>query len=156
MPATIIGMREISEQLAQLPRELEAKFGLQGLRDGAVMVRKRLMDELPKSGVDVVTIRGRDGSARTVKKLHLRELVGIRRLESVRRAARRGGALGVRIGYSGIARTYGHIIEFGNSEISPRPVWRRVLRELERDIAPRVARKIVKDVLKKARGRARK
>lgn len=156
MPATIVGMRELAANLSQLPIDLEAKFGLQGLRAGATLVRKRLVDQLPLSSVAMVTVRNKKGETRVVKKSHLRELVTIRRLESLGRATRRRGSLGIRVGYRGFARIYGHIIEFGNSENAPRPVWRRVMRDLEREIGPRVAKKIVADVMREAKKRARK
>lgn len=136
MTVRIIGQAKLLADLDKIPLRLEAKIGMQGLRAGATLLKKEVARTLP---VDPTP----DG-------VHLRESVAIVRHRSAASLTKRGGAFAMRIGYRGAARLYGHLVEFGSSRNAPRPAWRAALRKLMYDIAPVIAKKMAKDLIKES------
>ena len=128
-----IGGPELNKALAELPIAVERKLGRQALRMGAKVLQKHIKATLP---VDAVTPDG----------VHLNKSVSIYR--PWQRDRRRQIAL--HVGYAGLARTYGHIIEFGNSKIQPNPVWRRAMNAVGGQVVQTTIDKLAKDTLREA------
>lgn len=128
---TFIGGPELKRALAELPKAMERKVSRQALRMGAKVLQKHIKATLP---VDAVTPDG----------VHLNKSVGIFR--PWQRSQRR--QIMLHVGYSGLARTYGHIIEFGNSRIQPNPVWRRAITAVGSEVVQTVVDKLAKDTLR--------
>ncbi len=128
---TFIGGPELKRALADLPKAVERKVARQALRMGAKVLQKHLRSALP---VDAVTPDG----------VHLNKSVGIFR--PWERGLKRQIVL--RVGYGGIARTYGPIVEFGNSRQQQQPVWRRAMATVGEQVVQTVIDKLAKDTLR--------
>lgn len=124
-----IGGRELNKALRELPIAVERKIGRQALRMGAKVVQKHIKATLP---FDAVTTDG----------VHLNKSVNIARPRALNRQ------IALRVGYSGKARTYGHVIEFGNSDIAPNPVWRKAVTVVGSQVIQTVIDKLAADTLK--------
>lgn len=126
-----VGGPELNRALAELPLAVERKIARQALRMGAKVLQKHIAATLP---VDAITPDG----------VHLNKSVRIFR--PWQRSLRKQIAL--HIGYAGLARTYGHIIEFGNSRIQPNPVWRRAMTAVGEQAVQTTVDKLAKDTLR--------
>lgn len=126
-----IGGPELKRALAELPKSVERKIARQALRMGAKVLQKHIKATLP---VDAVTPDG----------VHLNKSVNITR--PWQRSQRR--QITLHVGYGGLARTYGHIVEFGNSRQQPQPVWRRAMTAVGSEVVQTVIDKLAKDTLR--------
>lgn len=126
-----VGGPELNKALKELPISVERKISRQALRMGAKVLVNHLKKTLP---VDAVTPDG----------IHLNKSVIASRPRGLR------SKLVLRIGYKGLARKYGHIIEFGNSEIEPRPVWRQSVTAVGDKVIQTTIDKLAKDILVEA------
>ncbi len=126
-----VGGPELNKALRELPIAIERKIGRQALRMGAKVLQKHIAATLP---VDAVTPDG----------VHLNKSVGIFR--PWQRRLRKQIVL--HVGYRGLARAYGHVIEFGNSSIQPNPVWRRAMSAVGEQVVQTTIDKLAKDTLR--------
>lgn len=124
-----VGGPELNKALRELPIAVERKVARQALRAGGKVLQKHIAATLP---VDAVTPDG----------VHLNKSVGIFRPRDMR------SKLVVRVGYRGLARRYGHIIEYGSSRIQPNPVWRRAMSSVGGEVVQTVVDKLAKDTLR--------
>lgn len=126
-----VGGAELKRALSELPKAMERKVSRQALRMGAKVLQRHLSATLP---VDAVTPDG----------VHLNKSVGIFR--PWERSLKRQIVL--RVSYGGVARTYGHIVEYGNSRQQPQPVWRRAMTAVGSEVVQTVIDKLAKDTLR--------
>jgi hypothetical protein len=68
---------------------------------------------------------------------------------------KRGIGAGVQfhVGYTGYARRYGHIIEFGNPSrgITPNPIWRAAIGQAQADVRARIVEVMQREIIKAVR-----
>lgn len=121
-----VGGPELNHALSQLPINIERKVARQALRMGAKVFQKHLEVSLPMDPTP-------DG-------VHLRKSISISRPRGMSKF------ILLRVGYKGLARKYGHVTEFGNSEISPNPVWRRAASQVGNQAVKVVIDKLVAGV----------
>lgn len=111
MDFSVEGLKELDQELARLSARGAKNAKRAGLRKAAQHLRKSIKARLPRtSGKKIRAYRSnRERSKGTTEDVHLRNRIGIK--------VRRSGD--VHIGYTGLAKAYGHLIEFGRSYGKP-------------------------------------
>lgn len=101
------GLRELDRELKRLSTRGAKNAKRAAIRKGAQHLRKQIKSQLPRTvGKKIRVYRSNQVKAKgTTENVHLRNRIGIQ--------VKRSGD--VDIGYVGLARAYGHIIEFGVS-----------------------------------------
>ncbi len=133
------GGKELERAMTRLDPLIERKLGRQALRFGAKVYQKDIASKLPESDLEFTHFKGKK-----VPKTHLKKSVRVARIRGTK-------DLVIRIGVTGLARFYAHIIEFGNSEIQAQPVWRPSFRRMAQKVVATVAAKLGSDIIKEVR-----
>ena len=135
-----VGGRELQKALNRIPSTIENKIARSALRIAAKVYVKELQKELPVDDKTYMYINGT-----RVPNVHLKKSVKITRPREMRRT------LALRIGVSGPARRYAHIVEFGNSENTAQPVWRPVFHKKAQAVIVKFAEKLGENLIKEVR-----
>lgn len=134
----VVGAAQLIRRLNALPDKVAKKLSKQALRAGAAVLRRHLRATIVKSDDEYFEYRGRK-----IKKTHLANTVTIwaQHPEIKNMPA-------VRLGYTGVSRFYGHLLESGTVHARPQPYWRQGVSEKASQIVRAVGLKLYKDLEK--------
>lgn len=126
MADELLGVEEIAKNLRSIERKVERKILTKANRAGATVLRREIRKALPKTGVLKMRrwksdVEGKKGQSEDV---HLRDRIGIRKKKG------RSGHIEHVVGYVGLARAYGHVVEFGSRYMTGNRVWTRTMRRV--------------------------
>lgn len=120
------GVDEMILELHSLEQKAQKKVGEKAARAGAAFYRKSLKRQLKRKATTgkvkrtwKTDVEGKKGEREDV---HLWNRIGIRK----RRGRRNYHEY--RVGYTGLAKEYGHIIEYGKKGFTGNRIWTKTLR----------------------------
>lgn len=140
----ITGIDEMMKELASLDAKMEKTFAVRANRAGAALYRKTLQRHLKRSTGKSSRkwksdVEGKKGQ---VEDVHLHNRIGIQK-------GKGRNNINHRVGYVGLAKAYGHVLEFGSKNMTGNRMWTKTLRRMGRPILTRqkqVLSKAIKDL----------
>ena len=134
----VVGAAALIRRLNRLPDKVAKKLSKQALRAGAGVLRRHLRTTITKSDDPYFEYKGRK-----IRKAHLANSVTIwAQHPEVKNLP------AVRLGYTGVSRFYGHLLESGTTHARPQPFWRRGIAEKAPAVVLAVGKKLYADLAK--------
>ena len=126
------GGKELQRQLNRLDAKIEKKLIGQSIRAAAVHLRRRLIQRVPRAAEE---------QGEVPDDVHLHSSIGIV-------TKRRKNPIVSFVGYTGLARQYGHVIEFGSQFVTGTRTWTKTMRGESKVMLDKMADKLRKGLAK--------
>lgn len=137
----IIGTDEMLKELASLDLNMEKRFAVKANRAGAALYRQTLKRHLKQTTGKArrawkSDVEGKKGQFEDV---HLYNRIGIKK-------GKGRSTVNHKVGYVGLAKAYGHVVEFGSKHMVGNRLWTKTLRRMGKPILTRQKQSLSKSI----------
>ena len=145
----ISGVEGLLKDLQSFDASMEKKFAVKANRAGAALYRHELRQLLRRSSGKAqrswkTNVEGKKGQAEDV---HLYNRIGIKK-------GKGRANINHRVGYVGLAKEYGHVLEYGSKHMEGNLLWTRTLKRMARQILDEQKKSLEKSIKEFGNGRS--